>query len=230
MSAQTASATDLNPDGELIGLCRECDALYQRFQATFQDELTLKPDMALQEKRKVIIRLQRNVLDQICATHATTLEGLRARDRVNVLGNLLGVYWTQRMTDALHRDMRGHVEVMEDVGVQFAPSISIPALPGDSQPALQNNQITLDASASAPQILQVSRRRPGRRQVTNSHLVALLRDPSMAGIVDQDSKPDDRLGIARIIVAKSALSIPSRAVLALLAFILMRMLSLSARL
>ena len=226
MSAQTASAVELHPDEGLIGLCRECDALRLRFQATFRDELALNSGVGLQEKRRLITRLQGNVLDQIWVIHATTLRGLRARNRVNLLDSLLGPHWAERMAEALRRDTVGQLAAVKDAGARPGPSLGIPAPPNESQPTLQDDESADDCSAGGP---QADGRRPGHLKITNSNLVELLRDCSMAGDVYKGRKPDGHPGLARTIVVRLVLSVPSWVALALLAYILVRTLGLPAR-
>ncbi len=193
MSPQTASATQLYPDDELIGLCHECDALYLRFLATFRDEFTLQPDVALQEKQNLITMLQRNLLDQICAIHATTLKGLRARDRVNVLDTLLDQHWTERLREALHRDLAGHAE---NASVRFELSISIPALPEACEPVLRDDESRYDAAEDSS---------------------------------DGDTS-DGILRPARAIIAGFVLAVPSWALLAMVAYVLIHALAQAATL
>ncbi len=226
MLTQRASATKLCPDDELIGLCHECDVLYLRFRSTFRDELTLNPDAGLQEKRELIRQLQRDVLEQICAIHATTLKGLRARNRVNLLDSLLDQYWTERMAEALHRDTTGQLAVVKDTGAQPGPPISIPIPPNESQRMLQDNKSNNGNSNSGP---PTDRRRPDRLEFTNSDWIALLRDSSMAGNVYDDGNSNSSLELARTIVVRLVLSVPFWVALALLGYILLRTLGLSAR-
>lgn len=113
--AASAGAAALNPDADLIQACRTFDALEARIGNYFSDGVTPIADEDERDRAMAPLHAQQQqLLDVICATQATTPEGIIARASTIVGWDpdlasdaVAGDPWDRRLVAALLRDLVG---------------------------------------------------------------------------------------------------------------------------
>lgn len=81
-AAPVAAAGD---DAELLSLLSEFDGWEHRYQATYNGAHTVEAEDAGESARNFCHAEQAKLIDRICALHAVTLDGMRARARTLLL-------------------------------------------------------------------------------------------------------------------------------------------------